>query len=99
MFATRRNDYDVTNTVDVSSAKAVGEAVERLFHTTWPGASYDVVAQAFDDFDKLFNGRMPGYHGVDTVYHDRQHTLDMTLAMARLLAGHDRAHEEKDRLG
>jgi hypothetical protein len=57
------------------------------------------VAQAFDDFDKLFNGRMPGYHGVDTVYHDRQHTLDMTLAMARLLAGHDRAHEEKGRLG
>jgi hypothetical protein len=99
MFATRRNDYDVTNTVDVSSAKAVSEAVERLFHATWPGASYDLIAQAFDDFDKLFTGRMPGYHGVDTVYHDRQHTLDMTLAMARLLAGHDQTHEEKNQLG
>jgi hypothetical protein len=99
MFATRRNDYDVTNTVQVSSTTAVSEAVEQLFHTTWPGATYDRVAEAFEDFEKLFAGRMPGYHGVDTVYHDRQHSLDMTLAMARLLAGYDRSQEENKRFG
>src|SRR5688572_30780040 len=99
MLATRRNDYDVTNTVQVSSSPAVCEAVEQLFHATWPGASFERVARAFDDFERLFSGRMPGYHGVDTVYHDRQHTLDMTLAMARLLAGHDRTHDEKSQLG
>ena len=38
----------------------------------------------------MFAGRAPGYAGVDTVYHDRQHTLDVTLTMARLLAGHER---------
>src|SRR5262245_32375324 len=99
MLAARRNDYDVTNSVQVSSAKAVCDAVEQLFHATWPGASYDRVAQAFEDFDALFGGRMPGYHGVDTVYHDRQHTLDMTLAMARMLVGHERKIPEAQRLG
>jgi hypothetical protein len=48
------------------------------------------VERAFADFDALFAGRMPGFSGVDTVYHDRQHTLDVTLAMARLLAGYER---------
>jgi hypothetical protein len=99
MPSTRRNDYDVTDTVQVSSPAAVCEAVEQLFHTAWPGASYDRMAKAFEDFDRLFSGRMPGYHGVDTVYHDRQHTLDMTLAMARLLAGHDRSEPQERRFG
>ncbi len=95
MYSARRNDYDVTNTVQVSSPAAVCEAVELLFHATWAGASFERLGQAFDDFEKLFAGRMPGYHGVDTVYHDRQHTLDMTLAMARLLAGHERTESTR----
>jgi hypothetical protein len=99
MQSARRNDYDVTNTVQVSSSEAVGEAVERLFHTAWPGASYERVAQAFEDFEKLFAGKMPGYFGVDTVYHDRQHTLDMTLAMARLLAGYEMTNAEEHPMG
>src|SRR5262245_32688847 len=98
MLRARRNDYDVSNTVQVSSAPAVCEAVEQLFHASWPGASFERVAQAFDDLERLFSGRMPGYHGVDTVYHDRQHTLDMTLAMARLLAGHEHEHAGEARL-
>ena len=35
-------------------------------------------------------GCVPGYFGVDTVYHDRQHTLDITLALARLIVGYER---------
>ncbi|MFQ5634333.1 MAG: hypothetical protein ACE5G3_03245, partial [Gammaproteobacteria bacterium] len=49
--------------------------------------------------DKLFQGRLPGYEGCDTVYHDRQHSLDITLAMARLLVGYDKSCAEADRLG
>jgi hypothetical protein len=91
MYDFRRNDFDVTNTVQVSSTGAVKAAVGELFASTWPGESFDRVATAFDEFDKLFTGRMPGYHGVDTVYHDLQHSLDMTLAMARLMVGHERS--------
>jgi hypothetical protein len=95
----RRNDYDVTNSVQVSSTAAVTEAVRELFTAAWPGESFERVAVAFEEFDKLFTGRMPGYHGVDTVYHDRQHSLDMTLAMTRMMVGYERTAPEADRFG
>jgi hypothetical protein len=95
----RRNDYDVTNTVQVSSTAAVAASVRELFVSVWPGESFERVARAFEAFDQLFTGRMPGFHGVDTVYHDRQHTLDMTLAMARLMVGYDRSAAETARFG
>ena len=90
MAGIRRSDYDITNTVRVSSPQAVLRAVEQLLISTWPHIVLAPVERAFADFDALFAGRMPGYSGVDTVYHDRQHTLDVTLAMARLLAGYER---------
>src|SRR5271166_3474271 len=99
MFGLRRNDYDVTNSVQVSSTAAVTRAVRELFTGIWPGESFDRVAIAFEQFDRLFAGRMPGYHGVDTVYHDRQHSLDMTLAMARLLVGYEASAEAHHHVG
>jgi hypothetical protein len=95
----RRSDYDVTNTVQVSSVAAVRHAVEELFTQTWPGGHTERISAAFADFERLFNGQFPGYFGCDTVYHDLQHTLDDTLAMARLLAGYDRSHAPDQRLG
>jgi hypothetical protein len=85
----RRSDYDVTNTVQVSSVPAVKRAVEELYSHTWPSGKVE----------RLFNGHFPGYLGCDTVYHDLQHSLDDTLAMARLLAGYDRSHAVEQRLG
>jgi hypothetical protein len=95
----RRSDFDVTNTVQVSSVAAVRRAVEELYAQTWPGAPVERLAAAFADFERLFNGQYPGYLGCDTVYHDVQHTLDDTLAMARLLAGYERSHAPEHRLG
>src|SRR5262245_36792467 len=80
----RRNDYDVTNTVQVSSAPTVRAAVRDLFGALYPQNSFDSVWLAFHDFERMFQGRDPNYHAVDTTYHDMQHTLDMTLALARL---------------
>ncbi len=88
----RRSDYDVTNTVRVSSAADVRDAVQRLFSATWPQTPFKPIVRAFNDFEMAFTGKMPGYFGVDTVYHDQQHTLDVTLAMARLMAGYERSH-------
>jgi hypothetical protein len=86
----RRSDFDVTNTVQVSSPAAVRDAVAKLFAATWPGAPFAPVAAGFARLEGLFNGSDPEYHGLDTVYHDVQHTLDITLAMARLCAGYER---------
>jgi hypothetical protein len=94
----RRSDYDITNTVRVSSPQEVLRAVGRLFASTWPRMQMAPLERAFTDFDALFAGRMPGYAGVDTVYHDRQHTLDVTLAMARLLAGYERQADASEQL-
>jgi hypothetical protein len=95
----RRNDYDVTNTVQVSDPVTVRCAVRALFAETFPGASFDKMWLAFYDFERLFEGKFPGYMGCDTTYHDMQHTLDMTLALARLVAGYERSVEPSERLG
>ena len=99
MSQDRRNDYDVTNTVQVSNPAMVRNAVYELFSEAFPGASFDKLWLAFYDFERLFNGRFPGYKGCDTTYHDVQHTLDMTLALARLVAGYERSVDPGDRLG
>ena len=99
MSQDRRNDYDVTNTVQVSSPAAVRNAVQEIYAETFPGMSFDKLWLAFYDFERLFTGRYPGYKGCDTTYHDMQHTLDMTLALARLVAGYERSVELNDRLG
>ncbi|MCJ7452503.1 MAG: hypothetical protein MUO39_08520 [Steroidobacteraceae bacterium] len=95
----RRSDFDVTNTVQVSSVASVRRAVEEIFSQAWPSGQVDRVSAAFGDFERLFTGQFPGYFGCDTVYHDLQHSLDDTLAMARLLAGYDRSHSADQRLG
>jgi hypothetical protein len=95
----RRNDFDVTNTVQVSSTAAVQSAVEDLCLSVWPDLRLDPISRSFDFFDRLFAGDVPGYYGVDTVYHDRQHTLDITLALARLIVGYERQSKPQLRLG
>jgi len=63
----RRSDYDVTNTVQVSSVDAVRRAVEELYSRTWPNGPVEQLGTAFTDFERLFNGQYPGYLGCDTV--------------------------------
>ncbi len=99
MVNVRRSDFDITNTVRVSSPPAVLQAIEQLFAGTWPAVPTDALRRAFTQFDDMFSGRAPGYAGVDTLYHDRQHTLDVTLTMARICAGYERQVEALWRLG
>jgi hypothetical protein len=95
----RRSDYDVTNTVKVSSVERVCAAVRRLFESQFSSTSFDSVWMAFHDFERLYTGKDSNYHAVDTSYHDIQHTLDVTLALARLIVGHERSVDARDRLG
>ena len=95
----RRSDFDVTDTVQVSSPPAVREAVLELYADTWPGAPLATLETALADFERLFTGQTPGYLGVDTVYHDLQHSQDVVLAMTRLMAGYERSHPDGPRIG
>jgi hypothetical protein len=95
----RLNQNDVTNKINVEDPDRVRDAVLALFAARYPGAELAPLRRAFNDVKSLFLGTFPGYLPCDTPYHDLRHTLDMTLAMARLLDGHDRGHAEAERIG
>jgi len=95
----RLNHNDVTNRVNVEDPGRVRDAVLALFGNRFPGADLAPLAYAFDDFRALFEGNYPGYLACDTLYHDMRHTLDMSLAMSRLIDGHERTCAESERLG
>jgi len=86
----RRNDYDVSNSIQTTDPAAVAREVVRLFK-----GLYEVPApeleRAFRDAAALYRGEHPEYHACDTEYHDLQHVLDVTLAMARLMDGYQRS--------
>ncbi len=95
----RLSQNDVTNRVNVEDAGRVRDAVVAIYSARYPGADLASLARAFDDVKALFEGSFPGYLRCDTLYHDSRHTYDMTLAMARLVEGHDRAQLPVDQLG
>lgn len=96
---TRRSDYDVTNTVQVSDPGSVHAAVLAILTRLYPAHDFSRLARAYGDVVRLFRGEYPGFHGCETWYHDLQHTLDMTLALARLIDGHERSEPEAGRIG
>ena len=98
-FQDRRSDYDITNTVKVSSTIKVRRAVCSIFEDLYPSESTDAIWLAFHDFERFFYGHTTEYFGVDTTYHDIQHTLDMTLAAARLIAGYEKSVSGDELLG
>lgn len=86
-----RNHYDVSDSIDVSDSSMVNAEVDRILLGLYPEGSSAQIDQAFQDLDALYHGRYPGYHACDTGYHNLQHVLDVTLAMARLMEGYERA--------
>ena len=85
------NEYDVTRNVRTTDPVAVNIEVDRIFLDLYSESSTRPLDQAFDDVTRLFSGEYPGFHACDTAYHDMQHTLDVTLAMARLIDGYEHA--------
>lgn len=91
----RRSDYDVTNAVQVSNPAAVCGAVAQLYTALYPSTDFQPIEKAFRELERAFRGYATGFHGVETTYHDLQHTLDVTLAMMRLIDGYERAGETR----
>ncbi|TAK67547.1 MAG: hypothetical protein EPO19_11025 [Betaproteobacteria bacterium] len=87
----RGNDFDVSSRFNTTDAKVVNEEVDRIYLELYPSASTNLLDHAFRDLTRLYRGEYPGYHPCDTAYHDVQHVLDVTLAMARLIDGYERS--------
>ncbi|HWA36458.1 MAG TPA: hypothetical protein VG873_01230 [Burkholderiales bacterium] len=86
----RRNDYDVSDSIQTTDVAAVAAEVTRIFNDLYQIPAPEL-ERAFADASALYDGRHPAYHACDTEYHDLQHVLDVTLAMARLMDGYQRA--------
>ena len=85
----RTRHMDVTNTIDITDSAAVGQAIRAILDRLYPAFDFSPVDQLVQDFDHLYRGTYPGYRACDVSYHDAQHVLDVTLAMARLIDGHE----------
>ena len=86
----RGNEYDVSAQVKTTDPSIVNSEVDRIFLELYPASSTEKIDRAFVDLTTLYRGGRPGYHACDTAYHDMQHVLDVTLAMARLIDGYER---------
>jgi len=87
----RGNDYDVTAQINTTDPQIVNDEIDRIYLDLYPSAPTGQLDRAFRDLTRLYQGEFPGYRPCDTAYHDVQHVLDVTLAMARLIDGYERA--------
>ena len=87
----RRNDHDVTDRICTTDLGEVLAEVRRIHRGLYNGSPTTSVDRAFTDIGRLYRGEHPDYLPCDTEYHDIQHVLDVTLAMARLMDGYERS--------
>src|SRR5688572_30374601 len=95
----RRSDFDVTNRINTTDPVCVKLEVSRIFRALYPAKDARALDRAFDDTVRLYRGEFPGYRACDTQYHDLQHVMEVTLAMARLLDGYERSRANSPAIG
>jgi len=83
----RRAEFDVTNRVNTTDPVSVSFHVAQIYESLYPHEFPSGVLRVFADVGRLYRGDFPGYHPCETGYHDIQHVLEVTLAMARLMEG------------
>jgi hypothetical protein len=93
----RRSEFDVTNRINTTDPVCVKLEIDRIFRSLFSRPNAATLNRAFDDMVRLYRGEFPGYAKCDTGYHDMQHVLEVTLAMARLLDGYERSRGEDAR--
>jgi hypothetical protein len=73
--------------------------VVRIFRALFSRPKAPMLERAFDDAVRIYRGEYPGYLACDTEYHDIQHAMEVTLAMARLLDGYERSRDGSPPIG
>lgn len=76
--------------VNTKSTAAVVQAVCTAFAGIGAEASFPLLKRIFADVQDMFEGRYPGYRGIDMSYHDFEHTLQATLCLVHILEGRSR---------
>jgi hypothetical protein len=85
-----------TRDVDTKDPGAVRTHVANIYRELFPAAPLQFIESAFDWTADAFNGRYADFQPVDAKYHDLEHTLQGTLALARLLKGYKQANTKPE---
>ncbi len=72
---------------NVSDTGEVEAQVSEIVRNFAPEHDLGRVADAFQLLDRAFDGRLPGYQNLKTLYHNRTHTNEVVLCTARMLHG------------
>jgi hypothetical protein len=73
--------------IDTKQIADVQHEVELIYRTTFPEGNRAFIPDAFGWVNDCFTGKYRDYQPIDARYHDLEHTLQVTLCMARLLQG------------
>src|SRR5258706_14579939 len=85
----RRNEFDVTNRINMTDPVCVKLEITRIYRALHGRPQPAALDQAFDDVVRLYRGEYPGYLTGGTDYPDMQDIMHVSLAMTRLLFGFD----------
>jgi hypothetical protein len=72
------------NTSDTGEVEA---QVDKIVLTFAPGHDLTRIGDTFKLLDRAFDGELPGYQRLKTLYHNRTHTNEVVLCTARMLHG------------
>lgn len=72
---------------NISDTGEVEAEVGRIVRAFSPGHDLSRVADSFGLLVRAFDGELPGYHKLKTLYHNRSHFNEVVLCTARMLHG------------
>ncbi len=72
---------------NISDTGEVEAEVGRIVHAFSPGHDLSRIADGFSLLVRAFDGEVPGYHKLKTLYHNRNHFNEVVLCTARMLHG------------
>ena len=82
------------HTINTKNPLAVAAMVKEAFADIGAEASFPLLDRLFSDVTDMFEGRYPGYRGIDMFYHDYEHSLQATVCLIHLLQGRSRSADK-----
>ncbi|MDM8522533.1 HD domain-containing protein [Desulfococcaceae bacterium HSG8] len=87
------NNIQLSNLINTDLPDAVSDEVQVILNLISPQFNTIPISSAFATIVEIYKGNYPGYKACNTEYHDLRHTMNVVLAMARLLHGAMLDHE------
>jgi hypothetical protein len=81
------NTRQATYLVSMKDPEVVCQEIKIILAMISPGKEFSIFTRVFNDVCSLYKGLYPGYRACNALYHDLGHTMNVLLAMVRLIHG------------